>query len=848
LKARRYLALVGLIGLLGAATSVVSNAGTESAPTPLTQKNDAAHALEWTGSLGPGAPLASAEDSYYFVAALGNARVARATALIHWETPEDLAVAVLDSDGKEVASADDLPGEDEYVSFDAFNGRRYQIVVMGNTTVQGSYSGFLWVRNVSGRNFKSTGKLAYPIKDVLTTIDVPINIVFVGFDPAEVAAHKQTMLAQLPPQFRPVVRTQSSLGGLTGGLVRRVISSGGDATFEPLHFRYRYNFITTPEAYNRALFAAAKAATTSGDYSLPFDRTFIESYNARAAAERGGNSVAPGSDIDFIDGFTLEDWVAAHPPAGLDFDLKKPANGYTYFVIDSYRPSYAGEYFNLSRYHNFRVMNKLTIDPDSGSQNGFDWARVWGGRYRFLMLDVGAAPNSWEAPVTLANTKIFRLQGDGDSSLFDPPIWHYSEDLEPFYNLLGEDVQWAIWMRFTRGYLYPPHPFLKYILAVNTWHDADAYTPWPSKLETLYKDKLVLNAYQELIPYADFEGFSHYKYLAKGDREQDAIDKGKQQSVSRLPVPFTVSTRPTMQMIDQNRAAYAPLVPGAFTIPVVNVVFQGAWTWSLPAIVGGVAEGQGGEPWGQLQNVNDRTKWPGATSDVTDSQGAAHSPLVPDVRVEGVDNVARFGFTSTTLHEAGHFVGLSHTHDTVGYDWHAGPVDKPDGYFEGIDWMYTTTASPMGYGWSYHKFEVMDKDNTWIGHAIEWLNQAQYDLADAYAALDSKKFKSLPPAVAAAKSKAQGMIDGSLAAMRGGDYLGAAKKAAGAKTMATSVVKTAATSVLGEKIARPTHGAPGKPAGGGLAATGVGSPTWLIVTVFCIAAVLARNARKAYRA
>ena len=70
-------------------------------------------------------------------------------------------------------------------------------------------------------------------------------------------------------------------------------------------------------------------------------------------------------------------------------------------------------------------MNDLTVDPDSGSQNGFDWGRVWGGRYRFLMLDVGAAPNSFEGS-TPVNGATFRTAGGGDSALLDPPVWEYA--------------------------------------------------------------------------------------------------------------------------------------------------------------------------------------------------------------------------------------------------------------------------------------------------------------------------------------------------------------------------------------------------------------------------------------
>jgi hypothetical protein len=758
----------------------------------LTPANDSAHALAWTGTVGPNTPVeTTSTHSYWFAADLGDAATAKATVWIEWDTSEDLNVQVYDSNGVTVPNgfSDELPGDDEVASFDVRNGNLYEVRVGGFVNVSTPYRGYLWVRSTEGRSFAGPGNLVYPRPPLVATLDIPINIVFVGFDPAEVEANKPTVLNQLPPAFRPVIRTQSRLGG---GTVRRQKATGTAVKQEPIEYRYSYNFVTTPESYNRAFFAAAKAATSSGDYALTFDRDYIERYNAANGSKRGLDGlVAPGSPIDFVDGFSLEDWVAANPPEGLSFNLSAPANGYTFFVVDSFRPSYAKEYFNKNRYHNFRVMNETTIDPDSGTQNGFDWARVWGGRYRFLMLDVGAAPNSWEGAVTLANTKIFRLEGNGDSSAFDPPIWHYGADKTPFYNLIGEDIQYAIWMRFTRGYLYPPHPFDRFVIAANTWHDASAYVPWPSRLEMLYKDQLVKERYQQLLPYSIVDGFSQFKYLSPGDPEQNAIDQGKRESAAGLPVPFTVATHPTMKLINQNRDKYAPVEAGAFTIPVVNTVFESFYTWSLPAVVGGIAEGEGGEPWGQLQNVNNRTKWPGATGTVTDSQGQTHSPTVPDERVEGVDNVARFGFTSTTLHEAGHFFGLSHNHDAVAYDWKQGAPGAARGYYNTIDWMYTTTATPMGYGWTYDRFEVMDKDNVWIGHATEWLDHAYDNLSDAYAALDSAGRTTVPGGVASAETKAEAAIADAVAKLTGGRYLEAVSASRVAVTATGKVLRAA---------------------------------------------------------
>ncbi len=854
---KRALLIAASLAML-AGPVLPASAGTEASPTPLKPTNDAPRALTWSGSVTP-----AQSETYWFKAALGKAREARVTTWIHWGTPEDLAVTILDAAGNRVAGSDTDPGEDEIASFNIRNGKTYQVLVESIAGTQTAYDGYLWVRSVAGNDFKGPGKLKYAKKDVLATVQVPINIVFVGFDKAEVDANKQTVLEQLPPKFRPVIRIGSSLGGT--GIVRRdgnpdtretlfktfdvggeqfSIAGGSNMIYEPLEYTYKYNFVNTSDAWTQEFFKAARRASSDGDFGLAFDRDFIERYNARGTplrAAAGGEPVAPGADIQFVEGMKLEDWVAANPPAGLDFDLDKPANGYTYFVVDSFRSQHASLGFDADRYHNFRVMNELTTDPDAGTQNGFDWGRVWGGRYRFLMLDTGAAPNGWEAPVTLANTKIFRLEANGDSSAYDPPIWHYNDaNIADFYARLGEDVQWAIWMRFTRGYLYRPRAYDKFILAANTWHDADAYVPWPSKLEELYKDKLVLQRYKELLPYSDFEAFSRFKYLTKDDPEQKALDEGKNQSVSRLPVPFTVNTHPTMLLIDRNRPKYAPLEPGAFTIPVINAVFPTFYTWSLPAIVGGVAEGEGGDAWGQLQNVNNRTKTAKATKSVTDSAGTKHDPVAPDPRTDGVDNIARFGFTATALHEAGHFLGLSHNHDAVGYDWRIGPSGDPAGYFETVDWMYTTTATPMGYGWEYNKFEVMDKDNAWIGHALEWLSVAQDNLADAYAALDQKKFTSVPAAVKSVQASTEATIAAAVAALKGGRYLDAVTTARAAARMSEKTVATAATQVLGARVTR-------RVGGGTLPSTGVEDGVWFALALILVAAGAGLGARTRLR-
>ncbi len=518
--------------------------------------------------------LTSSEDSFWFVADLKGARAARATALIHWDTSEDLDVEIRDDKGEMITGAQDLPGEDEYVSFDVENGKRYQVVAVGFINAQTDYKGFLWVRSVSGRAFNGPGSLVYKKRDVLATLDIPINIVFVGFDPAEVAANKQTVLDKLPPAFRPVIRTQSTLGG---GTVRRQPATSSQVAFEPMEFRYKYNLITTPESYNRALFAAAKKATTSGEFQLAFDRDYIERYNLRAlASARGPTRSSPRGRRWTSSMGSRSRTGSRHTPRPASTSISsKPANGYTYFVIDSFRPSYAGEYFNLNRYHNFKVMNDLTTDPDSGAQSGFDWGRVWGGRYRFLMLDVGAAPNSWEAPVALANTKIFRLEGNGDSSLVRPA------------DLALQQRNRGVLLARRRGRaeraLVPVHPRLSVPAA-----PLQEVHPRGEHVARRGRVRAVAVEVREPV-----QGQARHRRVQRLDPVRRIRRLLSSSSTCRLGIPsrmrsmqasrdrcrdfrcpFAVNTKPVMQLVNANRAEYAPLEPGAFTIPVINVVFQ----------------------------------------------------------------------------------------------------------------------------------------------------------------------------------------------------------------------------------------------------------------------------------
>ncbi|HVL90931.1 MAG TPA: hypothetical protein VM841_11930 [Actinomycetota bacterium] len=775
-----------LVGALAAVLVIPGvRAAAETPPKALTVANDSTRPLSWDGTavLAPAGvrqqqlrDLSAGAGAAHqrFVAKIGPAREARVTIWIHWETPEDLSLWVTDGKQAVYASSDEPAGTDEIASFDVVNGATYTVEVYAKagapTGVRPQYEATAWVRHADGINATKRSKPALQFvkpnvcgdpnyrlvngarvyqapPPCYVKLKMPINIVFVGFDNNEVQAHRPEVAGQFPDpdpraqMVKPVVESESNTGGGLplarngGNQVRQAAMLQGSA-MSYLPWAYEFgdpNIVVTDEAWTRRLFAAAKAATTAGDYAHPWDRAYLESYNARAAALRRDHPVVPGSPVDFIDAIKVEDWIAKNPPKGLKFGLNDSALGFTYFVIDTYRPSYAGQYFNLDRYHHFKVMNSLTVDPDTGEQRGFDWGRVWGGRYRFLMLDVGAAPNSFEGS-TPVNGATYRTAGGGDSALLDPPVWEYANcaaidcrDLLPImYQRIGENAVNALYLRFARGYASRPRGTDLFLLSSNTWTDANAVASGAPA----YDAKLVAARVYDLMRYTRVVPFTRTKMLKAGDPEQAALDAARLQSAARLPSGVGADPHPVMRMMLRDRAEYAPKVPGSISIPIVNVRLPGATTWNGADADGSRLAHLGPDPWGLLHGINDATAAP-----------------------------AGRGFTASAIRNAGRVLGLYPATEGVAYTRDLPPdVNAPRphpakadeqyrAYYKTFDWTHATTATPMAHGWFYSRFEVLDKDAIGLAHAFDWLDRSLDDVADAFAILDVRGHKTLPKAV-----------------------------------------------------------------------------------------------------
>jgi hypothetical protein len=401
------------------------------------------------------------------------------------------------------------------------------------------------------------------------------------------------------------------------------------------------------------------------------------------------------------------------------------------------------------------------IDPDVHEEEGPDWSRVWGGRYRFFFHDIGAGPNPYEA----IDFFLGLVPGSASKPYGDPPIWDYDND--PYWQgklaaNTARDFLTMLFYRFTPSYLYRPIPADVYFLASNNWSDCYSRPECSpdgishTVLEEIYRPSYVEKNLAAALPGATFTtersdpSLKTFRYLGcaaeraivnrkeqavlvpdvnctgEGDPIQQALELAKARGDDLVGLgvnDFGTSGMVIRAFVEAHREMIAPLRPGQQTLTNISVVFPGATTWYLPAIVGGVAlPTPNDEIWGILNNVNDRVKASQAT-DCDKSQ-----PIAPGCGI--VPALGGGGFSYTVQHEASHFLGLLHPHDSL-------LVEKDStGKWEYYGYSYRHygdhSMAPTTYAGAFSPYSVLDQDIIQRGHMAEYLRMTEDTLSDAY--------------------------------------------------------------------------------------------------------------------
>jgi hypothetical protein len=736
-------------------------------------------------------------------------------------------------------------------------------------------------------------------------------------------------------------------------------------------YRYHLNVLVASDAYAKELFQVAADNTAQGqDYrsgkaraqnQVKYDAAF-GTYRVLAKGGDPSYKVTDPTKTDLVDAYAIEDWIfdsrlddahscafknaetgacvpasvvapdrtAYHDPFydedGLDLDRMPQGrnSGSSFFFLDTFTPGYASDYFRPSAYHTYgtdKVIDGGIVpkpveeggswritDPDTKAWDGVDFARTWGGRYRFHFIDLGAAPNDYEDAVWLN----YGLVMSSDYPHGDPPVWQYTAD--PLWKQQGEtcatdgqgidpnladlpwrndtpcrlmprlarDVAYGLFFRSTSGYLYRPIPRGDVNwLAVSNWTDfysrpqwvngqltngGGVYGTWWTNMDLLYRIDEVgtrtpddtlrwlssatpytrwVGRKGEVIPlydptsnqptgehldtspkYEDLPAPSHHVKLDGGEVDvvpeplhsgehvhtdygvdltevSDTIEKAKAAGADAKTEITSVGSYDdavnggvVRDYVDSHPTGIADEVEGVNTIPSINMTFEKAYTWSLPAIVGGIAfYTEDGEAWGVLNNVNDRFK--GAHSHYPavqpgDAPGSKRSLTDQSLPTQNPGS----GLSYTVEHEAAHNLGLSHPHDGS-YGVERCPEGDPNAgewecYWSGLGWMYDISAAPTTYAMSYRPYEVEDQDNLQRGHTAEYLVGAQDALRERLSS-EAAAGRTTPSAGWVAdyeRMKGWRTQAGSL--FRAGDYLHSEYAARNASLAARGFPQTAA--------------------------------------------------------
>lgn len=560
----------------------------------------------------------------------------------------------------------------------------------------------------------------------------------------------------------------------------------------PYEYRWKPQVVYAPDAFTTGLFGAMAQNSSTGEYSDSRARTYLEKYNADRGIYRGaGNLVTPNAPVRFVDGEATESWIAANSSAMLGWTSGpkggKRANpgtpGYTVYILNTWDSPQA--LAALRPQHEYHVFKIDRTDPDTGLFAGIDWARVWGGNYRFMMVDAGAAPNPYESE-SWANRRRSVL----GSAAYDPPLWEYrsnaprpvtavqladgwTQAVTPGQNWdknqlgldLGRTVQDAVSYRFEHSFLYEPWPSTgQYYMSNNVWHDKFAEVPWPSDLTKLFNQQAVLSGLATLVPYFSFTGDTKYEYLNQGgadfDADQAMLQQAKQNGDDVAGAPFlSMKTLTGMDYLDARASRFERGGACYTTIPTINVVAEKHYAWALP-IAAGIATNRDGVPWGVMNSVNDVFKYSGADKDTM--LMAVHPPT------------ATGSFTYTAIHEASHFLGLAHPHDTIGATRNA---DGSPHYWDGFTWTFDSTKAPTTYAHDELTYGVLDQENIARGHSayyLKWTNEALGDAGTAFSQKGLTTVGQLSGADQKLRKSAISSMDTARQRFAGFDFIGAA--------------------------------------------------------------------------
>ena len=517
--------------------------------------------------------------------------------------------------------------------------------------------------------------LPAPGEPIVLEQTIPVNIVFVGYDPATVDL--AALQSQLPDSYRPIVRFPAFYGvpGRDMGLM----------------FQFDHRIHWADDAFQQQFFDRLATSGIPGD---PTD--FQVQYN-----DQESNVLDVSGPVLYIDAPSTEKTLSDLARTRLGIDTKR---SYTIFFVNWY----GHEDFQ------FHVYTK-TDEPDPDTGYNFGELRpsrkmiAWGGTSsRTWFYDLSAGPEAW---TDNWNVDTPDLDGNGVEDYRMPPIWEYAAGGYRDPGALGSDLGMvarfvAIDLLFTTSPLYDP-----LVTTPGVGGDKVAHIemleddPLSSGLDWI-DTGFVSQELQALEPYYGWQ------VNLEDNLPIDAGAKNALRIAGAINPPRDCWTQfgdPFAQFFcyfDQNLSTYVPEYPAADYVGEVFV-------YNTTARGLGLNDG--------LLGFADDNWVDGTQTFVFQFETAEYREL-------------GYGISSTTVHEFGHHLGMSHPHD--GYDSELdidfGPGDEF--YFA---WSGDESDSVMSYLGVSNTFGGFDQDNMHRYETAGYLNLANGLLDDILAHPDA---------------------------------------------------------------------------------------------------------------
>jgi hypothetical protein len=488
--------------------------------------------------------------------------------------------------------------------------------------------------------------------------NLKVNVVFIGFSGAT-AINPTAFQAALPATYRAINRDADFYG------LRQYTGN---------RFNFSYNVVQASPGYADALFSYLSSI------AAPQARTlFQNAYNGQPGA-----AVAVGQN-HWIDAPSAEAWMAKNPPPGVD------TSKYTVFFINWYgRADFK-----------FHVYTKTdTPDPDTGYNFGVLRASrkmvAWGGTpvaagmaQRVWFYDFSAGPESWAGNYDITSPD---FDGDGVPDYRIPPIWDYGNPngYRPFNDITGDAARLtrfvAINLLFTTSPIYNAAitpPALPSTLNI----DMNPFQGDPtSDARAFIKPASILAELGALQKHNTFTSDTQaYKFAGRIEQVMNCFVFGPSCFGNRLGGNnfgdlFLYTNSHIEKFLDGG---------GDYEVPVLQFNLPDALTSGLLGF---------------------------ADDDYFDgTQSYVFAFMSPSIRSAG------YGFTTTTTHEVGHHLGMSHPHD--GYDSELDTDYGPGGstYFA---WSGDESNTIMSYIDLSTNFSQFDRDNSDRWMTAAYINQS----------------------------------------------------------------------------------------------------------------------------